>query len=100
MRSQGKVSPVRELLEQLIDMVVCLDREARLGVSYGHRAGETGVYGNGYKPDGVPNASGSWKLLVAKISYSVDTPLFPNAMNSGQLGTEATPNFAMKCHNQ
>ena len=55
-RSQGKVSKVRELLEQLYDMVVRLNREARLGVSCGHRAGENGVYGNGYKPDGVPNA--------------------------------------------
>ena len=67
-RSQGKVSPVRELLEQLFDMVVRLDCEARLGVSYGHKAGEIGVYGNGYKPDGVPNASGSSKFLVTKIS--------------------------------
>ena len=61
MRSQSNVSTVRELLEQSFDMVVCLDCKARLGVSYGHRAGETGVYGNGYKPDGVPNASGLWK---------------------------------------
>ena len=35
-RSQSNVSTVRELLEQSFDMVVCLDREARLGVSYGH----------------------------------------------------------------
>ena len=50
-------------------MVIGLDREARLGVRCGHRAGEIGVYGNGYKSDGVPNASGSWTLLVTKISF-------------------------------
>ena len=44
MRSKGKVSKVRELLEQLYDMIVCLDREARLGVTCDHRAGEIGVY--------------------------------------------------------
>ena len=47
MQSQDKVSPVRELLEQLFDLVVRLDCEARLGLSYGHKAGEIGVYGNG-----------------------------------------------------
>ena len=99
MRSQSNVSTVRELLEPSFDMVACLDREARLGVSYGHRGGETGVYGNGYKPECVPNASGSWKLLVIKISYSVDIPLFPNAMNSGQRGGEAKLNSAIECHN-
>ena len=36
MQSQGKVSKVGELLEQLYDMVVRLDREARLGVNCGH----------------------------------------------------------------
>ena len=55
-------------MDQSFDMIVCLDREESLGVSYGHLAGETGVGGNGYKPDGVPNASCSWKLLVTEIS--------------------------------
>ena len=99
MRSRSKVSTVRELLAKSFDLVVCLDREERLGVSYGHRAGETGVYGNGYKPDGVSNESGWWKLLISKISYSVNTPLFRNAMNSGQRGGEAKLNFVMECHN-
>ena len=99
MRSQSKVSTVRELLAKSFDMVVCLDHEESLGVSYGLRAGETGVYGNGYKPDGVSNESGSWKLLVSKISYSVNTPLFLDAMNSGQRGGESKLNFAMECHN-
>ena len=45
-------------------MVVRLDREAWLGASCDHRAGENGVQGNGYKRDGVPNASGSRKLPV------------------------------------
>lgn len=99
MRSQGKVSPERKLLEQLFDMVVGPDCEARLGMSYGHKAGEIGVNGNGYKPDGFPNASGSSKLLVTKISYLVDTPLLPNAMNSGLRDSESTWNFAIECHN-
>ena len=79
-------------------MVVRVDREARLEVSCGHRAGEIGVYENGYKPDGVPNPSGTWKLLGTKISYSVDTPFFPNAMNYGQLGSTATLIFVIECH--
>ena len=83
----GKHSPFREMLEQLIDTLVRLDREAWLGESCGHRARENGVQGNSYKRNGVPNASGSWKLPVTKISYSLETRRFPNAMNSCQRGS-------------
>ena len=45
MRSQGKVSPVRELLEQLFDMDVRLDCEAKLRVSYGQKQARTEFMG-------------------------------------------------------
>ena len=37
LQSHGKLSPFREMLEQLIDMLVRLDREAYLGVDFDHR---------------------------------------------------------------
>ena len=54
--SQGTGSPFRDLLEKMFDEIVRLERESTRGVSCGHRAGSNRVYGNGYKPDGVPNA--------------------------------------------
>ena len=92
--SQGNLSPFRELLEQLLDTVVRLDREASLGVSYGHRVGEVGGYRNGYKPEGLPNTSGSLNLLASKISGSLDTPLYSDTMNRGQRSCEALLNVA------
>ena len=68
-QSQGKLSPIRELLEQLFDMAVRrLDHETSFGVSYVPRVGEIGGYRNGYKPDGVANASGSLNSLASGIS--------------------------------
>ncbi len=45
--SLGNLSPFKELLEQLFDMVGRLNRDTSLGGSYGHRAGEIGGYRNG-----------------------------------------------------
>ena len=59
LQSHGKLSPSRELLEQLIDMAVRLDREANLGVSTDHRLGDNGGYRNGYNHDGATNALSS-----------------------------------------
>ncbi len=96
--SQENLSPFKELLEQLFDMVVRLDREACLGGSYGHRVGENGGYRNGYKTDGLPNASGSLNLLSSKTSSSIDTPLYPNTMDSSQRSSEALLNAAAECY--
>ena len=53
MQSHGKISPIRQLLEQLFDMVVRLDREASFGVSYAHQVGEIGGYMNCSISDGL-----------------------------------------------
>ena len=75
LQSNGKLSQSRELLEQLIDMVFRLDREAYLGVDTDHRAGDISGYKNGYNPDGATNASCLLNLLPSQISSSVNTPL-------------------------
>ena len=96
--SQGKLSPIRELLEQLFDMVVRLDHEGRFSAGYAPRVGEGGGYGNGYIPDGVANASGSLNSLSSKISDTVDIPLYRNAVNRGQRSREALLNVAAECY--
>ncbi len=96
--SHGNLSPVRELLQQLLDTVVRLDREASLGGGYGHRVGEFGGHRNGYKPEGLPNTSGSLNSLASKVSGSVDTPLYPETMNRGQRSSEALVNVAAECY--
>ena len=98
MQSQGKLSPIRELLEQLFDMVVRLDHEGRFGASYAPRVGEVGGYRNGYIPDGVSSASGSLHSLASKISDTVDIPLYRNAVNRGQRSSEALLNVAAECY--
>ena len=96
-QSQGKLSPIRELLEQLFDMVVRLDHEGRFGASYAPRVGEVGGYRNGYVPDGVSSASGSLNSVVSKIPDTVDIPLYRNAVNRGQRSSEASPCFFWTC---
>ena len=64
-QSQGNISLVRKLLEQLVDMVVCLDQEARHGVSYSDRVGEIGGYRNDYKPVCLVHSSGSLNSLAS-----------------------------------
>ena len=69
LQSHGKLSPSRELLEQLIDMVFRLDREVYLGVGADHRAGDISCYRHGYNPDGATNASGSLSTLPANPKW-------------------------------
>ena len=99
-QSDGKLSPIRELLEQLFEMVVRLDREASLGVSYAHRVGDIGGYRSGYLPDGAPKTSGSLSSLTPTISDTVDTPLYRNTMNRGQRSSEALLNVAAECYTE
>ena len=96
--SHGNLSPFREVLEQLLDTVVRLDREASLGGGYSHQVGEIGGHRNGYKPEGLPNTSGSLNLLASRISGSADTPLYPETMNRGQRSSEALLNVAAECY--
>ena len=46
-QSYGKHSPFREMLEQLIDTLVRLDREAYVGVGNDHRVSDVSDYRNG-----------------------------------------------------
>ncbi len=79
-------------------MVVRLNREASLEGSYVHRASKIGGYRNGYKSEGLPNASGSLNFLVSKMSGSVDTPLYLDTMNRGHRSSEALLNVAAECY--
>ena len=97
LQSHGKLSPVRELLEQLIDMVFRLDREAYLGVGADHRAGDISGYRNGYNPDGATNASYSLNLFPSQIFSSVNTPFYPSTINRGQRSCEVLLNVAAEC---
>ena len=98
LQSHGKLSPFRELLEQLFDMIVRLDRKAYLRVGSNHRLGDIGGYRNGYNPDGATNASGSLNFLPSQTSSSVNTPLYPSANNRGQRISEALLNAVAECY--
>ncbi len=82
----------------MLDTVVRLDREASLGVSYGHRVGEIGGYTNGYKPEDLPKAKGFLNLRATKISGAFDTPLYSDTMNRGQRSSEALLNVAAESY--
>ena len=98
LQSHGKLSPSRELLEQLIDMVFRLEREVYLGVGADHRAGDISGYRHGYNPDGATNASCSFNLLPSQISGSVKLPLSASTINIGQRSSEALLNVAAECY--
>ena len=98
LQSHGKLSPSRELLEQLIDLVFRLDREVYLGVAADHRAGDISGYRRGYNPDGATNASGSLNLLPSQVSSSVKLPLYASTINPGQ--RSSCTDFINKCWNE
>ena len=98
LQSYGKLSPFRELLEQLFETVVRLDIEVYLRVGSDHRLGDIGGYRNGYNPDGATKASGSLNFLPSQTSSSVDTPLYPSANNRGQRSSEALLNAVAECY--
>ena len=98
LQSHGKLSPSRELLEQLIDMVFRLDREAYLGGGTDHRAGDISGYRLGYNPDDATNASCSLNLQPSQISSSVNTPLYASTFNRRQRSSEALQNVAAECY--
>lgn len=98
LRSHGKLSPFRELLEQFIDMVFQLDREAYLVVGVDYRAGDTSGYRICYNPDGANNESCSLNLLPSQISSFVNTPLYSSTINRSQRSSEALQNVAVECY--
>ena len=98
LQSYGKHSPFREMLEQLIDTLVRLDREAYVGVGYDHRVSDVSGYRNGYNPTSVTHASGSLNSMASQVSSSTDTPLYPNIINRGQRSSEALLNVATECY--
>ena len=85
-------------MEQLIDMVFRLDREAFLGVGADHRAGEISGYRNGYNSHSATNASVSLNLLPSQISSSGNTPLHSSTINRGQRIREVCMNVAAGCY--
>ena len=98
LQSYGKHSPFREMLEQLIDTLVRLDREAYVGVGNDHRVSDVSGYRNGYNPTSVTHASGSLNSMASQVSSSADTPLYPNIINRGQRSSEALLNVATECY--
>ena len=98
LRSHGKLSPSRELLEQLIDMVFRLEREAVLGMNYDHQAGQNGSYTNSFKSEGISKTSGTLNRLVSDVPNPVDTPLYPSTFKRGQRSSEALLNAAAECY--
>ena len=98
LQSYGKHSPFREMLEQLIETLVRLDREAYVGVGYDHRVSDVSGYRNGSNPTSVTHASGSLNSMASQVSRSADTPLYPNIINRGQRSSEALLNVATECY--
>ena len=86
------------MFEQLIDTLVRLDREAYVGVGYGHRVSDVSGYRNGFNPTSVTHASGSLNSMASQVSSSTDTPLYPNIINRGQRSSEALLNVATECY--
>ena len=96
--SKGTGYPYRELLENMFEVVIRLDREAVLGMNYDHRAGQNGSYTNSFKSDGVSKTSGTLNRLVSDVPNPVGTPLYPNTIKRCQRSIEALLNTVAECY--
>ena len=73
LQSYGKHSPAGEMLEQLIDTLVRLDREAYVGVGNDHRVSDVSGNRNGYNPTSVTHVSCSMNSMASQVSSSAET---------------------------
>ena len=82
--SQGVVSPFMNLLKNMFNEIVRLEREATRGVNCDHWRGENGSYTNSYKRNGISRPSGTLNGVVSSEPSPGDTPLYPSTFKRGQ----------------
>ena len=83
-QSYAKHSPFREPLEHLFNTLIRLGHEEYLDLFYVHRVRDISGYRNGYKTEGIANASSPLNLQASQISFSIDTSLYSSTLTSGQ----------------
>ena len=87
--SREKVSPFKEILETVYNLVMKVEQAQFLGASHYQRTGtHRRGYANGYKPKRLATSCGVLDLSVPKTANHGDTPFYPSVIERGQRSFE------------
>ena len=97
--SREKVTPFKEILETVYNLVMKVEQAQFLGASHYQRTGtHRRGYANGYKPKRLATPAGVLDLSVPKTANHGDTPFYPSVIERGQRSCENLQMAVAECY--